>query len=137
MKHLLGYKLFESVVGETYSSISLNDFNSKVEWVNLGHIKDLRPSERNLDKILEKFPFLNIVRKFYGVILQDIGGRFEISIYELDDEWFYLGVRTGKDSNSYRIPAFTYKCDQLQGVFDCISYISDVAYLHQQKNDIE
>ena len=136
MKHLLGYKLFESVVGETYSSISLNDFNSSVEWVNLGYIKDLRPSERNLDKILEKFPFLNIVRKFYGVILQDRDARFEISIYESDDEWFYLGIRTGT-SNDHRIYAFTYKCDQLQGVFDCISYISDVAYLHQQKNDIE
>ena len=138
MKHLLGFRIFEAVGGdsvETYSSISYNHYYSevldgyKIKDEDDNHIKDLSPSERNLKKILDEFPSLVLLNGFYYTKLQDSLGGFDIVINEKDDEWFYLAVtvRThvkflhqgkysvvkGKD-NSF------FKCDQLQGVLDCI-----------------
>lgn len=47
----------------------------------------------------------------------DKQGRFDFDISEIDDEWFYISIHI-RGGNYY-----LYKCDQLEGVFDCIGDI--------------
>ncbi len=114
MKHLLGWKLFESMEGETYTSMPLHIFYSEDE---LG--KHVKLSESNIKRILDEFPSLIKFTKHYSTHFRDYLFRLSIDINEADDEWFYLEVNVG-DGKSKQMSHYGYKCDQLQGVLDCI-----------------
>lgn len=116
MKHLLGYKLFESG-GETYTSMPPHILYSDDE---LGKSKTLDISELTITSILTEFPSLSILRKSYGPTFQDNVYGFNIVIFESDDEWFYLMIYVGHGNQKSH---YGYKCDQLEGVFDCIRHI--------------
>ena len=114
MKHLLGWKLFESVEGETYSSMPLHTF-----YPEIGKVIHVKLSESNIKRILDEFPSLIKFSTHHSTHFQDNLGRFNIDINEGDDEWFYLEVNVG-DGKRKQMSHYGYKCDQLQGVLDCI-----------------
>ena len=113
MKHLLGWKLFESVEGETYSSMPLHTF-----YPEIGKVIHVKLSESNIKRILDEFPSLIKFTKHYSTHFRDYLFRLSIDINEADDEWFYLEVNVGDGKSKQS--RYGYKCDQLQGVLDCI-----------------
>lgn len=46
-----------------------------------------------------------------------VQNRFDMDIYEIDDEWFYLELHRNTDKKNSHV---IFKCDQLGGLFDCI-----------------
>ena len=124
MRHLLGFRTFESVDGETYTSIPLHIYYSDLNDA-VAKLKDLYLSNSSLSRIVAEFPSLEIVTTSYGIILQDVNFSkyssptvsmvvtLKIDIFELEDEWFYLMFNILDNR-------YAYKCDQMDGVFDCI-----------------
>ena len=143
MKHLLGYKLFES--DETYTSVSISSMYSSLGTSdNSGDlpVKYKKISDSTIKKILAEFPNLSVgemnpqyfhkacCTTFYEIDAVSADGnlvqsRFDIDIYESDDEWFFVEFHILAKYSRKSLGGHNgiYKCDQLHGLFDCITNI--------------
>ncbi len=125
MKHLLGWKIFEN--GETYSSVPLHSLYAGFFFGDddnaVDNIKDFKISDSTIGKILDEFPNLRVgesnplfTHRSSCTTFWD--NNFDIDIYEISGEWFYVEVHFRLGSGTY-----AFKCDQLDGLFDCIRNI--------------
>lgn len=118
MKYLLSYKIFEQSE-KTYTNVPLSYLYSDYDS-NQDDIKYYKISESTISRILSEFPRLRVgdynnlwMHRTCATTFWESSNKFDCDIYEISDEWYYLECHV---KNSHYI----YKCDQLDGLFDCI-----------------
>ena len=112
-------KKFESFNETSFQEVTPDWFNG-IEYEECEEF-----SEQELDKLRE---FLNNftyskahIFKVYIDIIDFIKVGYGLHIVKTKDEWF--GVRYYRNKSGF---VKNLKCDQLNGVFDCINYLKDL-----------
>ena len=82
----------------------------------------------NIDYMLlkEKFPHLIFKDQEDRFYIEDIMKNINIALFKTEDEWFFI---RRDDMASLMSGCKYFKCDQLHGLIDCISYLSFEKYV--------
>ena len=107
MKHLRGINdTFKEIRFEEYSKLFNESMYRSIDTYSLKHIRKLLPHH-------------NIVQYEYRLSISYGDRTFpEVSIWQLPDEWFMVKVKNG-----FTITHTYFKCDQIEGLIDCLKGI--------------
>jgi len=110
-------KLFEDLT-DKYHDVS------NLRYIDVSPIEFSDKEEGNLLKI----GFSKSIPTCYTLI--DIDNGYNIDIFKVDDEWYYVGyyIRYEKENGSLGlVQVRLYKCDQWDGLMDCLEKEFDIS----------
>ena len=130
-------KLFEEYNDPTYWEIREREYDSLI-GIDMEDIEnDIKPYH-NIDEF--KDSDIRMITSYFSIrdkayyddkhyyLDMIIGIKLridELYIDKLKDEWFLIKVRGVSDDDNYINTAHFYKCDQLDGLEDCLKMISE------------
>ena len=111
--------IFESL--KSYQEVDMSEYNSKIFNDDVGHEDTTMEDDKKLRKFIQGLNIdnwtLNRETGFFDLVLiRDFIKTTYVEIFKIRDEWFYVKVNNGIEYNRY-------KCDQWDGLFDCIKNI--------------
>ena len=140
-------KLFEEFSNLQYEEIQYSEYieiTTRYKFIDFTEREKKQISNFGVcNDHIRNIIFLSLKTDPHGIFNQQ--NTFNIQIYKMPDEWFYIkadsksntgnvSIKGEKSISIERFPKY-YKCDQFSGLIECLSFIKQlkIAYLPKAK----